>query len=320
LSGYDRLVEQVDQIVHPAALVNHRLSYRNLYEPNVIGTAELIRLALTRRQKRFDFISTIAVTRMAGESAPSSEEADVRESPASVALNERYASGYAASKWAGEVLLRDAHERFGLPVKVFRADMILAHRRYRGQINLSDMFSRLLYSVVLTGLAPLSFYEMESAGGRPSAHYDGLPVDFVAAAIAEMGAAPSAGFNTYNVVNPYTDDGISLDRIMDWVASAGCPLQRIPEHASWFERFGTKLRGLPEVERQHSAVAILDAFSAPYRARPVAIPSRHFIAAVRNLRVGPEVPHLSEAFIHKCLDDLRALMPVGVTIDRPVVA
>jgi len=202
---------------------------------------------------------------------------------------------------------------------VFRADMILAHRRYRGQINVSDMFSRLLYSVVRTGLAPRSFYRSEGGGGS-SAHYDGLPVDFVAGAIVGLGAAPGAGFRTFNVVNPYTDDGVSLDRIMDWISTAGYRLQRMPDHARWFERFGGALRGLPELERQHSAVAILDAFAEPYPARPAGIPSRNFVDAVRTLRVGPEVPHLSEAFIHKCLDDLRELTPVGSRVERPVVA
>ena len=69
-----------------------------------------------------------------------------------------YADGYATSKWAGEVLLRDANERFGMPVCNFRSDMILAHSRYRGQLNVPDMFTRWMFSIVVTGLAPRSFY------------------------------------------------------------------------------------------------------------------------------------------------------------------
>lgn len=42
------------------------------------------------------------------------------------------AGGYGASKWAGEVLLRAAHDAYGLPVAVFRSNLILAHPRYRG--------------------------------------------------------------------------------------------------------------------------------------------------------------------------------------------
>lgn len=61
--------------------------------------------------------------------------------------------GYAASKWACEVRLREAHDLFGLSVNIFRPDMILAHSRFRGQINVPDMFTRLLFSIVETGLA-----------------------------------------------------------------------------------------------------------------------------------------------------------------------
>jgi fatty acid CoA ligase FadD9 len=53
--------------------------------------------------------------------------------------------------------LRDAHARFGIPVSNFRSDMILAHRRWRGQLNVPDMFTTLVYSIVKPGCAPKSF-------------------------------------------------------------------------------------------------------------------------------------------------------------------
>ena len=99
-----------------------------------------------------------------------------------------YANGYANSKWAGEVLVREAHALCGLPVAVFRSDMILAHSRYAGQLNVPDMFTRLLLSLVATGIAPRSFYQTDAQGNRPRAHYDGLPVDFTAEAITALGA------------------------------------------------------------------------------------------------------------------------------------
>ena len=48
---WERLAATVDLIVDPAALVNHVLPYRELFGPNVAGTAELIRLALTTKLK-----------------------------------------------------------------------------------------------------------------------------------------------------------------------------------------------------------------------------------------------------------------------------
>ena len=103
-------------------------------------------------------------------------------------VDDSYANGYANSKWAGEVLLREAHDLCGLPVSVFRCDMILADTTYAGQLNLPDMFTRMMLSLVATGIAPRSFYELDADGNRQRAHYDGLPVEFIAEAISTLGA------------------------------------------------------------------------------------------------------------------------------------
>ncbi len=58
---WDRLAHNVDQIVHPAALVNHVLPYSELFGPNVVGTAEIIRLAITAQIKPITYLSTVAV-------------------------------------------------------------------------------------------------------------------------------------------------------------------------------------------------------------------------------------------------------------------
>ena len=58
--------------------------------------------------------------------------------------------------------------------------MILAHRQYAGQLNVPDMFTRLLFSLVATGIAPATFYAPDATRGRPRARYDGLTVDFLA--------------------------------------------------------------------------------------------------------------------------------------------
>ncbi|WP_461079460.1 SDR family oxidoreductase [Streptomyces deserti] len=117
--------------------------------------------------------------------------------------------------------------RADLPVATFRSNMILAHSRYRGQLNVPDMFSRLLFSVLATGIAPRSFYRTDGDGSAPRAHYDGLPVDFTAAAVAALGGAqPAAEYRTFSLVNPH-DDGISLDTFVDWLADAGHRIERV---------------------------------------------------------------------------------------------
>lgn len=311
-TDWDRLARTVDLIVHPAALVNHVLPYEQLFGPNVTGTAELLCLALTHRRKRFVNVSTMGAAILA-DGTLLDEDGDVRLSTPLRRLDaSRYADGYANSKWAAEVLLREAHQRFGLPVSVFRCDMILAHSRYRGQINVPDMFTRWLLSVVLTGLAPRSFHAADTV--RP--HYDGLPVDFTARAIATIGAATHEGFHTYHVVNPH-DDGISLDSFVDWAIEAGHAIRRIEDYDDWYRRFGTALRALPEQQRQHSSLPLLHQFRQPLPAQlsgPAPAPA--FVRAVNTYRVGGDqgIPHLSREFITKCLADIALL---GLGIVRP---
>ncbi len=135
------------------------LPYSQLFGPNALGTAELIRLALTTKQKPYLYTSTIAVGDQI-EPAQYTEDADIRVISPTRKIDDSYANGYANSKWAGEVLLREAHDLCGLPVAVFRCDMILADTTYAGQLNVPDMFTRMILSLVATGIAPGSFYEL----------------------------------------------------------------------------------------------------------------------------------------------------------------
>ncbi|WP_435245540.1 carboxylic acid reductase [Streptomyces sp. NRRL F-5630] len=299
---WQRLARTVDLIVHPAALVNHVLPYEQLFGPNVLGTAELIRLAVTSRVKQFTYLSTVAV--VFGNDAAAEESADIRTACATRDLDGDYADGYAASKWAGEVLLREAHEAFGLPVAVFRSNLILAHPDYRGQLNVPDVFTRLLLSLLATGIAPGSFY----AGGSGGGHYDALPVDFTARAVTALGDQAREGHRTYNVVNP-NEDSISLDTFVDWLTAAGHPLSRVQDYAEWLDRFETALRGLPDRQRQHSLLPLLHAFAEPARPLPgSALPADRFRAAVRAAALDEEkdIPSLPPELITKYVADLRA--------------
>ncbi len=71
---YAHLAAEVDTIVHNGALVNHAFSYRQLFEPNVLGTVEVMRLAITARVKALTFISSVGVVGGIVHPAPVSEE------------------------------------------------------------------------------------------------------------------------------------------------------------------------------------------------------------------------------------------------------
>lgn len=296
---WQRLARSVDLIVHPAAHVNHVLPYRQLFAPNVVGTAEVVRLAIASRLKPIHYISTMGVSAVAHQLVD--EDTDIRRAVPACVVDDTYANGYGISKWAGEVLMREAHDLCGLPVAVFRPGMILADSRYTGQLNVPDIFTRLIFSLIATGVAPRSFYRGD--GARP--HYEGLPVDFLADAIAAIGPRHGGSFHTYNTTNPH-DDGISLDTFVDWIIAAGHPIERIDDYATWLARFETAMRALPERQRAHSVLAVLDVYREPMTAVAGSpVPGERFQTAVRAS--GREIPHLSEELIDKYLAGLNQL-------------
>lgn len=304
---WQRLSHDVDQIVDSAALVNHVLPYYELFGPNVVGTAELIRLAISSRIKRFTYVSTIVV----GQGVSPNdfvENRDVREMSSLRKIDSSYANGYATSKWAGEVLLREAHDLCGLPVSVFRCGMILAGKKYLGQINEHDMFTRMLLSLIVTGIAPYSFYELDSGGKRQRAHYDGLPVDFVAKSITKLGPS-SEGFTTYHVMNCH-DDGIGMDEYVDWLISVGHCIKRITKYSEWLQQFETSLRSLPAKLQAASLMPLLHNYQKPEK--PICGSTFNtdiFREAVKKAGIGPtqDIPTIDKSLIAKYIVDLQHL-------------
>jgi fatty acid CoA ligase FadD9 len=305
---WQRLADTVDLIVDSAALVNHVLPYSQLFGPNVLGTAELIRIALTTKIKPYTYVSTVSV---GDQIAPSQfvEDADVRVISPTRKIDNSYANGYGNSKWGGEVLLREANDLCGLPVAVFRCSWILADTTYTGQLNLPDTPTRLMLSLVATGIAPGSFYELDANGNRQRAHFDGLPVEFIAEAISTLGAQVADEYRTYHVWNPF-DDGIGLDEYVDWLIDAGYSIQRIEDYGAWLQRFETALRALPEQQRQASLLPLLQSYQKP--SVPVCgsmAPTDRFRAAVQEAKIGPDkdIPHVTPDVIVKYVTDLRML-------------
>jgi len=307
-ADWQRLADGVDAIVDPAALVNHMLPYPQLFGPNVAGTAELIRLALTTRQKPFAYVSSVGV---GATVAPweFSEDADVRQISPTRTVDDAYASGYATSKWAGEVLLREAHDLCGLPVTVFRCDMIMAAPGYAGQLNLPDMITRLILSIAATGLAPASFYLPGSDDEYVQGHFDGLPVDFVAESISTLSAMADKGFQTFHVVNPH-DDGIGFDQYVDWMIAAGCHIERIDDYGEWYARFDTAVRNLPERQREASLLPLLHIVRHPQHAlHGTFAPAERFRTAViaNGLGRDGDIPGIGMPVIEKYLDDFELI-------------
>ena len=182
---------------------------------------------------------------------------------------------------------------------MFRCGLVLADRRYPDQINEADLFSRLLIGLARTGLAPPSFYATEARG-----HIDGLPVDFIARGIVALALRGGGGHEIYHLVDDRRDQDVSFDRLIDWIVSAGVPMERCASHAEWFARFEAALLALDPVERKRSPFAVLRRWSQPIaNADSLHFDTSRFLSAMSH----EAFPRVTEAFVHQCLRALGLL-------------
>jgi fatty acid CoA ligase FadD9 len=278
-AAYARLAAQTDAIVHNGALVNHVLSYRSLFGPNVAGTLELARLALAREGVALHFVSSIGLVDRAappfggadgGAQVPAVERvpgppvvedrhaAELWPTRAIGAGLDDYAVGYITSKWAAEVLLGQLATRHGVPVSIFRCGVLLPHRAVPGEVNERDAFQRLLYGIAATGLAPRSFY---TPGAAVAPYFGGIPVDVAAAVIAAVVLRGTAGLATYHV-DEDERAGMSMDTLLDAMQAAGLAIERLP-YDEWYRKFRDALAHLPDAARARSPWQIVQRWAAP---------------------------------------------------------
>jgi thioester reductase-like protein len=128
---------------------------------------------------------------------------------------------------------------------------------------------------------------------------------FLAEAIAAIGAQHGSSFDTYNTTNPH-DDGISLDTFVDWIIAAGYPIEKIDDYSGWLARFETSMRALPERQRAHSVLTVLDVYREPMPAVAGSpVPGAQFQSAVEHC--GRAIPHVTQQLIGKYLAELDRL-------------
>ena len=181
---------------------------------------------------------------------------------------------------------------------------MLAHESYTGQMNSDDMFTRLLFSLIETGIAPRSFYKLDKTGEIQTGHYDGVPVNVVSTVVSGAPVQRGSVPKVFNITNYHAGDGCSLDAFVDWMIESGHAITKVDNHVDWFEAFVQKLKALPPDTRAKSVLAIADAFAQPLPTDQPIPGHKNFRALYQSLSDGADIPHLSESFIQKCLADM----------------
>ena len=238
------------------------------------------------------------------------EDADVRVISPTRTVDDSYANGYANSKWAGEVLLREAHDLCSLPVAVFRCDMILVDTKYAGHLNVPDMFTRMMLSHVATGIAPRLV--LRDRQGRQEAT---SALRRAARGLHRRGdihPRPTGGGRVRDLPRHEPARRRHRTRRICRLADRSRLLHpaRIPDYAAWLQRFETAMRALPDRQRQHSLLPLLHNYQRP--AKPIngsMAPTDRFRSAVQKAKIGADkdIPHVSSPVIIKYITNLQLL-------------
>ncbi len=304
-ADYDALADRVDAVLHNGALVNHSLSYRQLFLPNVVGTIEALRFALRRRLKAVSFISSSAIAAGMRRTAAIEEHEDAATlwpTRPTGAADDVIGFGYGTSKWAGEVLLREFGERTGASVTIFRCGPLLGHSTWRGQINRADALTRLLASIVTTGLAPRSFFADSFVGSRA---LHAVPVDQAAAVIAAIALDLRREPRLFHVTRSH-GPGLTLDDIVGILERAGRVRMRVSRYGDWFAAFRARLSALDSDRQRMSALPIIERWRHPLGAE-IELDARRLDSELQRLTGAAVFPSLTEADVLAWLRDLDAV-------------
>lgn len=189
---WDRLCQEVSQIIHAGARVNWVLPYASLAPANVEGTRELILLAASGAGKTIHHISTLAVFNDEGERDLLSEAAPLDACPSAST------SGYAQSKWVAENLMAQARQR-GFSVTVYRPAAIWGHSQ-RGALTVSDFFPLFVAACAEIGLVPAGATSLRSP----------IPADYLARVVRYVSQHDELCGKNYHLINPETSSSTEL--------------------------------------------------------------------------------------------------------------
>ncbi|CAM4047566.1 type I polyketide synthase [Nocardia ninae] len=228
---FDELARTVDVVYHAGATVNWLYPYRELKQANVIGTAEVLRLAARHRTVPVHYVSTTGVF-SAEAAGDRPQRADDATGPGEI-----LPTGYVQSKWAAEQIIGLARDR-GVPVSVYRVDVVSGDQR-NGACQTSDFVWLSLKGLLQAGAVP------ERLGG----HLHFVPVDYVSAAIVALSTKADAANRNFHL---YNQDDLSFADCVDYLRSIGYTFAELP-WAEWGE--------LIKQDRENAMLPLFGAFA-----------------------------------------------------------
>ncbi|KAF7587610.1 hypothetical protein BBP40_007009, partial [Aspergillus hancockii] len=226
---YQWLSDWASVIFHVGAKVNWCDPYDALFESNVLGTRNIIRLAYQgRRRTPLHYLSSIDAWNVTG----------FINKTRTVLENERlkphmkslpYDMGYAQSQWVADEMIQRARSR-GLPAAIYRPGFVIGDSR-RGIGNPDDFFARLI-----VGCIQLKYFPH-----LPNQRLEYVTVDYVCSATVHIASNMENLGGAYHLVSPDPTQSVNIEGTYQLLKQAGYMIEEIP-YRDWV----TKIQEHPD--------------------------------------------------------------------------
>lgn len=223
--AYRRTVEEINEIVHCAADVNLLAPYPALRPANVAGTAEVALLADAADVRCLHYASTLSVFVGTDRNHGRMLESDSLDETESVF------GGYAQSKWAAEVLLRQWKPAGGR-VRFYRFGLLTGNPQ-TGVVAEQDLFTMALRGFVALGCVPDCDQDLR---------LDITPVSYAASAMSEL-LSYDGPESTFHIAHP---EGLAAMQLFQCLQTLVPALERLDQSA-FAERVSSCSRLAPSI-------------------------------------------------------------------------
>ncbi|MES2732925.1 MAG: amino acid adenylation domain-containing protein [Bacteroidota bacterium] len=152
--SYQQLTQQIDCVIHNGTYMNHLSTYKDAKKINVDGAKEVLKFAVDKRLKRVHYVSTMGVFGHSPVKRTVDEQSSIT---AEIHYN---SSGYNASKWVAENVMRESRA-LGIPVTIYRPGLVT----YSSDTKLIDQdqwLSLMIETCKLTNKYPVSHGEINA--------------------------------------------------------------------------------------------------------------------------------------------------------------